>query len=542
MIRLLLNIVLIISIFLSCYFEDAFLTLWNPRVGKRAPVTLRLPQPDTGLGLPDSRQATSAWQIGPPQEIVPFMKKLDEQDIQLIDNYRRHLLATSHRDAPFILFTMIFMAGFLAVFLDLPPRAGSRSASSPNLVLTLLILHLLLLKVLLLAAPLPVAMLPFGVLPLLLVALNQSRAAAVGVSLAAAVLASLFVDRSYPGVIAILVASLTALAAAYTLPKRLAFLWPAVLIGTANAIVFSVLNSPDWQAAASLALTLGPLDLSSLSELGTQPVVTGTALAFCGGFLAGPLALLLLPVLRATRYLSSAIKLRRFADLDHPALKKLISDARGTYQHSMGVAHLAQSVGEAVDADSLLLRIGGYYHDIGKMVSPNDYIENQFNSPNPHNSLTPLESTQRIFRHVTDGVRLAAEYRLPKMVVDLIPQHHGTLLLEYFYTKAVKGEPKTEVRKRDFRYPGPKPQSREAAILMVADAVEAASRTLEQPNRHTFDRLVRLIIVKRIADGQFSECDLDTIQIEKITDALVDGLEAMFHGRIRYPWQQAAKR
>jgi hypothetical protein len=199
MIRLLLNIVLIISIFLSCYFEDAFLSLWNPRVGKRAPVTIRLPQPDAGLGLPDTRQATSAWQIGPPQESVPFMKKLDEQDIQLIGNYRRDATAASHRDAPFILFTMIFMAGFLAVFLDLPPRAGSRSASSPNLILTLLILHLLLLKVLLLAAPLPAAMLPFGMLPLLLVALNQSRAAVVGVSLAAAVLASLFVDRTYPG-------------------------------------------------------------------------------------------------------------------------------------------------------------------------------------------------------------------------------------------------------------------------------------------------------------------------------------------------------
>jgi cyclic-di-AMP phosphodiesterase PgpH len=542
MIRFLLNIVLIISIFLSCYFEDAFLSLWNPKVGERAQVTLRLPQPEAGRGLPGSRQALGAWQIGSPQEIVPFMKKLDEQDLQLIGHYRREAIGARHRDAPLVLFTMIFMAGFLAVLLDLPPRSGSRSASSPNLVLTLLILHLLLLKVLLLATPLPAAMLPFGMLPLLLVALNQSRVAAVGVSLAAAVLASLFVDRSYAGVIAILVASLTALAAADTLPRRLAFFWPAVLIGTANAIVFSVLNSHSWQAAASLALTRASLDLASLSELATQPVVTGTALAFCGGFLAGPLALLLLPVLRATRYLSSAIKLRRFADLDHPALKKLFSDARGTYQHSLGVAHLAQSVGEAVGADSLLLRIGGYYHDIGKMLSPNVYIENQFNTPNPHDSLTPRESAQRIFRHVTDGIRLAAEYRLPKMVVDLIPQHHGTLLLEYFYAKAVKGESKTEVRKRDFRYPGPKPQSLEAAILMVADAVEAASRTLEQPNRHAFDRLVRLIIVKRIADGQFSECDLDTIQIEKITDALVDGLEAMFHGRIRYPWQQAEKR
>ena len=195
----------------------------TPGWGNAPRSALRLPQPDAGRGLPQSRQANGVWQISPPQVIVPFMKTLDEQDIRLIDDYRRDVSATNRRDAPFVLFTMIFMVGFLAVFIDLPPRTGSRSASSPNLILTLLILHLLLLKVLLLAAPLTAAMLPFGVLPLLLVALNQRPTSAVGVSLAAAVLASLFVDRSYPGVIAILVTTLTALAAAYTCPSAWRF-------------------------------------------------------------------------------------------------------------------------------------------------------------------------------------------------------------------------------------------------------------------------------------------------------------------------------
>jgi hypothetical protein len=194
------------------------------------------------------------------------------------------------------------------------------------------------------------------------------------------------------------------LAAAYTMPKRLAFLWPAVLIGTANAIVFSVLNSPDWQAAARLALTLAPLDHSSLSELVAQPVVTGTALAFCGGFLAGPLALLLLPGLRATRYLSSAIKLRRFADLDHPALKKLFSDARGTYQHSSGVVDLAQSVVRRW-MPICCCRASAATITISKAAIPERLTsKTSLTAPTPQ-QLSVRESTQRIFRHVTDGIR-----------------------------------------------------------------------------------------------------------------------------------------
>jgi putative nucleotidyltransferase with HDIG domain len=222
-------------------------------------------------------------------------------------------------------------------------------------------------------------------------------------------------------------------------------------------------------------------------------------------------------------------------------MKELLSKAPGTYQHCMAVAHLAQSVGEAIGADTLLLRIGAYYHDVGKMVNPKFFIENQFNGENPHDVLEPRESSKLILNHVRRGMKIGQEAGLPKVVVDLILQHHGTQLIEYFYNIATKTYPSSTIREEEFRYPGPKPQSVEAALLMACDAVEAASRSLLDPNRKEFKKLVRLILVKRIIDGQFSECDLSSRDLSKIVDALVDALEATFHSRIQYPWQEKKK-
>ncbi len=559
MIRLLLNVILVCTVFLSCYLEEAILSFRPPQAGQRALFTLRLLDPsppvapldarsapglETGLNpspdsqaLPGRWQPSGPWVIAAGETIIPFFRSLDEQDVRRIESTYRTGGTTHHlHSAPFLLFTMIFVAGFLAVFRAALPQTRSRRTGSQNLVLTLLILHLLLMKALLLFTPLPTYMLPFGLLPLLMVGLNQSRALAVGAAVAAAILSALFVDPTFTSLIALLVAGLTAALAANAMARAGDAVLPGLLIGAASAAVFSVANFQAWQAVADQAEA--PLHLSAFSALATQPVVAGTALAFGGAFLAGLLALVFMPMLRATRYLSTTLKLRRFSDLDHPTLKRLFTEAPGTYQHSLGVAYLAQSAGEAVGADSLLLRIGGYYHDIGKILTPGDFVENQFNEPNPHDRLSPNESASRIVKHVSGGARLAAEFRIPKMVVELIPQHHGTQLVEYFYDKALKEKPEPPVREIDFRYPGPKPQSLEAAILMIADAVEAASRTLKEPGRATFDKLVRMIIVKRIADGQFSECDLDTREIEKIAAALVDCLEAMFHSRIRYPWQK----
>jgi putative nucleotidyltransferase with HDIG domain len=204
----------------------------------------------------------------------------------------------------------------------------------------------------------------------------------------------------------------------------------------------------------------------------------------------------------------------------------------------MNVAYLAQAAGNAIDADPLLLRIGAYFHDIGKLARPEGFIENQIGGDNLHDRIDPYESIAIIHGHVLQGVRMAREARLPAVVIDLIEQHHGTQSVEFFHQKAVKLGTRETVREQDFRYPGPRPRTVEAALLMIADAVEAASRTLKAPGRPAFDKLVRFIIVKRIADGQLVDCSLDTRDIEAITVAMTDALEASYHNRIRYPWQQ----
>jgi hypothetical protein len=294
----------------------------------------------------------------------------------------------------------------------------------------------------------------------------------------------------------------------------------------------------DWHAVASQLITLQTIKLHTLFAIVDAALTADISWAIIGGLAAGPLALLLLPLLEMSWDTASTFKLNRYMDLNRPLMKELLSKAPGTYQHSMTVSVLSQSAGEAIGADTLLLRVGAYYHDVGKMMNPKFFIENQFNGENPHDVLEPLDSAKLIVNHVRRGVKIGQESGLPKVVVDLIMQHHGTQLMEYFYNIAADSYPGSRIREEDFRYPGPKPQSVEAAILMVADAVEAASRSLEEPTRQKFEKMVRLILVKRIMDGQFSECDLTSRDLSKIIRALVDALEASFHSRIRYPWQE----
>jgi putative nucleotidyltransferase with HDIG domain len=303
--------------------------------------------------------------------------------------------------------------------------------------------------------------------------------------------------------------------------------------------VFLILLNLDWSAIARLPQPEDGWNMTTLQTLATHPWATQSAWAMLGGASSGVLALVMLPLLKAGRTVGSTITRRRYADLDQPLLKRLFTEAPGTYQHSMNVAYLAQAAGDAIGANPLLLRIGAYFHDIGKIQRPEGYIENQLNGVNLHDTLDPYESIEIITGHVTHGLRIAQDARLPKDVIDLIQQHHGTQAIDYFFHKAMKLKPKGSVRESDFRYAGPKPQSIEAALLMIADAVEAASRSLKSPGRQSFEKLVRFIVVKRIADSQFSECVLDTRDIDAIIRSMVDALEAAFHSRVRYPWQQA---
>jgi putative nucleotidyltransferase with HDIG domain len=281
--------------------------------------------------------------------------------------------------------------------------------------------------------------------------------------------------------------------------------------------------------------------LASLEAISSPSVLVPMGWAFVGGFAAGPLVLLLLPVLELSWHNASTFKLNKYSDLQNPLMIKLLTKTPGTYQHVMTVAHLAYTLGEAIGANSLLLRVAAYYHDIGKTANPDFFVENLFGRKSSHDNLPALESTKIIMDHVKNGKKIALQAGLPEVIADFIPQHHGTLLIEYFYDRAVKENPGTIVSQKDFRYPGPKPQSVEAAILMIVDAVEATSRTIEEPTREKIEAMIRHIIMNRISDGQFDECNVSTREIATIVTVLANSLEAAFHTRVEYPWQQKEK-
>jgi hypothetical protein len=465
------------------------------------------------------------------------LKEIDERDHQLIRALEAQRAEALFRESPLVLFVNIWMVVFLGFFLFVLPKGGYRRSVSHPLLLVLLILHGLVLKAILLFTALPVESLPLVFLPLLVVAMNQGRVTAVGVLLVGFVLATLFMGQSWDLLCSSLVVGLAAIMLAPRNLRLHSVILPCVLIGMVHA-VFLILLRLDWSAIAGLPQPSDGWNLAALRALATHSWTTQSAWALLGGASSGALALLLLPLLKAGRTVGSTITLRRYADLDQPLLKRLFAETPGTYQHSMNVAYLAQAAGDAIGANPLLLRIGAYFHDIGKIRQPEGYIENQLNGVNLHDTLDPYESTDIITGHVKHGLRIVREARLPEDVIALVEQHHGTQAIDYFFHKALKLKPKGSVREEDFRYAGPKPQSVEAAVLMIADAVEAASRSLKSPSRENFEKLVRFIVVKRIADSQFSECVLDTRDIDAIIRSMVDALEAAFHSRVRYPWQQ----
>jgi cyclic-di-AMP phosphodiesterase PgpH len=256
-------------------------------------------------------------------------------------------------------------------------------------------------------------------------------------------------------------------------------------------------------------------------------------IALMSGILSAVLTIGLLPFFEAGFGILSSMSLIELSNPNHPLLKKILTEAPGTYHHSIMVANLAESACEAIGANGLLARVGCYYHDIGKTIRPKYFIENQMNMENPHDRLPPEASKNIIMSHVKDGAELLKKHRLPKEIVDIAEQHHGTTLLKFFYYKVKQsGEDVTE---EEYRYPGPKAQTKESAIVGVADSVEAAVRSMSQPTPEQIEELVRKIISDRLQDNQFNECDLTLKELEKVTNSLCESLKGIFHSRIEYP-------
>lgn len=290
-----------------------------------------------------------------------------------------------------------------------------------------------------------------------------------------------------------------------------------------------------WAGAAyaTMAVATGLLTGQSWSL-----IVTDATRHFLWGTLAGFLLTGMLPIVERCFGFVTDISLLELADGSHPLMQELVRRAPGTYTHSMTVATLAEAAAEAIGANPLLVRVGSYFHDVGKMLKPHYFIENQ-TGENRHDELEPALSTLVIIGHVKDGVALAEQYGLPRPILDFIQQHHGTTLVEYFYREAMRIQESTGAGNADlescFRYPGPKPQTRENGILMLADAVESTSRSLSTPTPGSLGKLVHDLLMKRLLDGQFEESGLTLTELHMLEESLTKSLTALFHARIKYP-------
>lgn len=255
--------------------------------------------------------------------------------------------------------------------------------------------------------------------------------------------------------------------------------------------------------------------------------------AIFSGIGSAVLTMGLLPLLETSFGILSTMKLIELSNPNHPLLRKILMEAPGTYHHSVMVANLADAACEAIGANGLLARVGCYYHDIGKTKRPKFFIENQMQLENPHDRLPPDKSANIIISHVTDGTSILKKYNMPKEIIQIAEQHHGTTLLKFFYHKANQGG--EGVLEEDYRYPGPKAQSKESAIIGIADSVEAAVRSLSQPTPETIESLVKKIVTDRLQDGQLNECDLTLKELETVSHSFCETLKGIFHSRIEYP-------
>jgi len=266
-----------------------------------------------------------------------------------------------------------------------------------------------------------------------------------------------------------------------------------------------------------------------------SPLFSDSLFAFLSGPFVGLISSGALPLVETVFGVTTEIRLLEWSDLDQPLMRRLVLEAPGTYHHSLIVGNLAEAAAEAIGANALVTRVGAYYHDIGKLYKPEYFVENFRSEGNVHDDLTPAMSTLIITAHTRDGVELAKQYRLPNVICDIIAEHHGTTVVEYFYDKAEKAAHKEKIEEQDFRYRGPKPQSRESGIVMLTDSVESASRTLAEPNPGRIEALVHQIVQKKLMDGQLEECTLTLREVHRIEECLIRGLTTMYHGRIRYP-------
>jgi cyclic-di-AMP phosphodiesterase PgpH len=302
-----------------------------------------------------------------------------------------------------------------------------------------------------------------------------------------------------------------------------------------NDIIYSTLYITVVSAIGTV--TLGMISSNNLKEIFIE-----TGYTAIGILLSGILAVGLLPFFESIFDVVTNIKLLELSNPNQPLMKKLLMEAPGTYHHSMMVANLAEAAAEVVGGNPVIARVGAYYHDIGKTKRPYFFGENQMGKENPHDKITPNLSTLIILSHTKDGLEMAREHKIPKVIQDIIEQHHGTTLVKYFYYKLKNSSDRPEeIKEEDFRYPGPIPSSKESGILMLADSVEASVRSIGEPTKGKIEEMVNNIINDKLNSRQLVNCDLTLKDIEIIRKSFLKTLDGIYHHRIEYPTEKKVK-
>ncbi|HOP46365.1 MAG TPA: HDIG domain-containing protein [Desulfobacteraceae bacterium] len=355
----------------------------------------------------------------------------------------------------------------------------------------------------------------------MLISVFQGMRIAASFSIIISVLASLVLDGQTEFFIYFFITSLVAAFGVRSCRERVVFIKTGLKVGALGIIL-----------AISIEAIYGSLySLEALIAL---------ASAFAGGILTGVVATGILPLVEMSFGYTSDIKLLELGNLDQPLLREFMIQAPGSYHHSVIVSNMVEAAAEGVGSNPLLAKVAAYYHDIGKLNKPLYFVENQVDQENKHEKLAPSMSSLILLSHVKDGVELSTKYKLGKEITDIIRQHHGTNLISYFYEKAKEQAQKKDgkaiqVKEEDFRYPGPKPQTKEAGLIMLADVVEAASRTLVDSTASRIQGMVQKIINKVFSEGQLDECELTLKDLNEIAKSFNKTLSGIFHHRIEYP-------
>jgi hypothetical protein len=418
----------------------------------------------------------------------------------------------------FSIISLLFLV-LIVIFLKIFDYKFYKDNSKFSLIITVFILIILLSK-LIVIFPIPGYLVPVAAGSILLTMLcNYS--VAIKLTIVIAFLSGIIVGNDLNHILCFLLGGLVGIISVINIKRRSQLLKAGILIG---GIQF-----------------LAIIGMDLIANIKPQLFLREALLGFSNGIISAFLAMGLLPFFEHTFRVVTNISLLELSDLNHPLLKELLVKAPGTYHHSLVVSQLAEQAAEAIGANALLARVGGYFHDIGKIEKPEYFSENaDEKKKSRHEKLSPSMSSLIIINHVKVGGELARKYKLPQVIIDFIEQHHGTSLVYFFYHKALEKAPE-QIKEEQFRYAGPKPQTKEVATVLLADAVEAASRSLVEPTSARIKRLVMQIIDAKFMEGELNECELTLKDLHTIASVFSRILIGIYHTRIEYPGERKEK-